>query len=340
MSLQSSESTSLNPQPTSIIASRISESRQGNKLSTKLSPQCNDAEMKKTSTSTEELKKQSFWEAEWAFSAAINCTVANRTISRHGRSTQRWLMDPNSPKVTRLVTGCVPILSEGRVMLVSASKKKEWILPKGGWEMDEEMEESAIRETFEEAGVMGILGPKLCEIEYETSKAKKRQVMGHATLKAKPKAETRSYSAWYDVSKLTEDDHVSAETQVCNEANRQLPLSAIQCSPEKSKRHLGEELGMARKDPDLPESMAVYAQSAATEKQAEECNVTAESTIVYSHVSLCLFPLYVTNVMSTWPESGRLRKSANIEEAIELLSARPEMQSILMEVKARGLHCV
>ena len=59
---------------------------------------------------------------------------------------------------------------------MSASRKAEWILPKGGWEKDEEMEESAIRECFEEAGVLGILGPKLNPVDYETRKAKKRRL--------------------------------------------------------------------------------------------------------------------------------------------------------------------
>jgi len=78
--------------------------------------------------------------------------------------------------VYRMVTGCVPIVEGGRILLVSASRKSEWILPKGGWETDELMEESAIRECFEEAGVLGVLGPRLSEIEYETRKGKKRRL--------------------------------------------------------------------------------------------------------------------------------------------------------------------
>jgi 8-oxo-dGTP pyrophosphatase MutT (NUDIX family) len=49
--------------------------------------------------------------------------------------------------------------------------------PKGGWEMDEELEESAIRETYEEAGVIGVLGPKLSEFHYETRKALRRLLL-------------------------------------------------------------------------------------------------------------------------------------------------------------------
>ena len=67
-------------------------------------------------------------------------------------------------------------MRDGRILLCSSSRKEAWILPKGGWESDETLEESALRETFEEAGVLGTLGPVLDEIEYETRKAKKRRL--------------------------------------------------------------------------------------------------------------------------------------------------------------------
>ena len=62
------------------------------------------------------------------------------------------------------------------MLFVSSSRKNDWVLPKGGWENDEALEEGAIHECFEEAGVLGILGPQLREINYETRKAKKRRL--------------------------------------------------------------------------------------------------------------------------------------------------------------------
>ena len=72
---------------------------------------------------------------------------------------------------SRLVVGTVPIqVSEQlnfqnpktgyddriRVLLVSSRKKPgDWVLPKGGWELNEEAFEGAERETWEEAGVRG-----------------------------------------------------------------------------------------------------------------------------------------------------------------------------------------
>lgn len=54
---------------------------------------------------------------------------------------------------TRLVAGCLPVMPDGRVVLIRSVKRTDWILPKGGWESDETAAEAAIREAYEEAGV-------------------------------------------------------------------------------------------------------------------------------------------------------------------------------------------
>ena len=59
----------------------------------------------------------------------INAKLLKRTISRHGRSSQRWASDPRGSAV-RLTTGCVPILENGNVLFVSASSKPLWIFRK------------------------------------------------------------------------------------------------------------------------------------------------------------------------------------------------------------------
>ncbi|KAL3904965.1 MAG: hypothetical protein SGILL_009867 [Bacillariaceae sp.] len=99
--------------------------------------------------------------------------ICNLQASRETRDNQRWatitIRNPcGSPKmILRLVTGCIPILSDGCILLIGSSsstgrKKKQFLgLPKGGWETDECLEKGAMRETFEEAGVLGILGAPL-----------------------------------------------------------------------------------------------------------------------------------------------------------------------------------
>jgi len=102
--------------------------------------------------------------------------IARTSISRQGREYQRWAKCEETNDIIRLASGCVPITNDGRVLFCSSSKKKEWILPKGGWEQDENIEETALRETYEEAGVLGTLGERLIDVTFESNKQKKRKL--------------------------------------------------------------------------------------------------------------------------------------------------------------------
>lgn len=108
--------------------------------------------------------------------------------SRQGRSLQRWLVHSKTEDLVRQVAGSIPITKDGRIILISASRKTEWILPKGGWDADETKEECAVRETYEEGGLLGSLGSCLDPIDYESSKAKKRR-LGMSAVKSKRKSE-------------------------------------------------------------------------------------------------------------------------------------------------------
>ena len=134
------------------------------------------------------------------------------TVSREGRELQRWehlgmitasgrngtgdfkggansscmSTDMSLPRQTidnmylncRLTTGCIPILPGGRILLISSSKSQNvFVLPKGGWEHDESLPLSALRETLEEAGVTGLLGPPLPPLTYETKKSVNRRLL-------------------------------------------------------------------------------------------------------------------------------------------------------------------
>ncbi|KAG7356352.1 NUDIX domain containing protein [Nitzschia inconspicua] len=97
--------------------------------------------------------------------------------SRESRENERFasnlLMEG---AITRMVAGCVPILADGRILMISSKTKESpfFSLPKGGWELDECLEEGAMRESFEEAGVLGILGPPLPTFLVESSRGKAR----------------------------------------------------------------------------------------------------------------------------------------------------------------------
>ncbi|XP_010471414.1 PREDICTED: nudix hydrolase 21, chloroplastic-like [Camelina sativa] len=101
-------------------------------------------------------------------------------VSRTGRDLQRY-----STSGHRQVVGCVPYRykkhgggegGEIEVLLISAQKKgKGMLLPKGGWEIDESIEEAALRETIEEAGVTGQLEESLGKWQYKS----KRHTMVH-----------------------------------------------------------------------------------------------------------------------------------------------------------------
>lgn len=245
-------------------------------------------------------------------SEQINLKVTTQKTSRNGRLTQRWHTDPQSQRVYRMVTGCVPIVEGGKILFVSANRKSEWILPKGGWENDELLEESAIRETFEEAGVLGVIGPRLEEIEYETRKSKKRRLeLQEAHKMAKIARDSLSVSP---------DPKASVEIPVTstgdvNGGSEHAAEASIHVSNEVIARIRGQ-----------------------AKPSDETCSVASDTSSGYSHVRMTLFPLYVSEVRANWPECGRFRKAVDIDEAISMCESRPEFQAALKQVKERGLH--
>lgn len=289
-------------------------------VGTKAYPVCVHPDMKKESMSTDQLVAlsypsnfffgvKSFCSDDNASThlhqkyASVNDSVQSLKVSRVGRHTQRWHTDPQSNNVTRLVVGCIPILQGEKILLVSASKKAEWILPKGGWELDESMEESAIRETFEEAGVVGFLGPKLSEIHYVKRRSPHK-------LSFEDKIKKGSVE-------IPEKEFSSVESDLTSE-DWSLEISEVPSV-------VGVDLGKTKN-------------VAPIEKIATNDEISAESPIAYSHVRLMLFPLYVTEIKDTWPENRRVRTAVDIDEALRRLEKRPEMWSILSELKSKKLH--
>ena len=245
-------------------------------------------------------------------SEQINLKVAARKTSRSGSESQRWFTDPKDHRVYRMVTGCVPIVEGGKILLVSASRKPEWILPKGGWEQDEDMEESAIRECFEEAGVLGFLGPRLSEVEYETRKAKKRRLQ-YEEIQQKTQKQARAADLSSPLSTST-----TTRLEGTDDTCEVMQPTVATVSDDEFVRIRGQGLKGHFSD--------------------DASSVADDASEGHTHVRMSLFPLYVTEVKSCWPESGRFRKIVEIEEAIKMCEARPELQKVLLEVKDRNLH--
>lgn len=252
-------------------------------------------------------------------SEKLNARIVQRKDSRQGRASQRWVPSHESScgEPVRLVVGTVPILKGGKILFISASRKPEWILPKGGWEGDESMEESAVRESFEEAGVVGILGQPLSPIQYETRKSIKRKstIMNATTT-------TRG--------KFKHPPSVESDRVVCTLRNEDELRSNSLLSDSEGKS--------SDQFSDSQEKLMKPSQSALDNQTSINTLVGPAFGGTYSHVKMTLFPLYVTNVMESWPESGRFRTAVQLEDAIMMMDSRPEFKAILKEVQALGLH--
>jgi len=266
-----------------------------------------------------------------AFSTSLSTTftknLVEANLSRQGRSLQRWLFHSPTEELVRQVAGTIPITRDGRIILVSASRKTEWILPKGGWDEDETKDECAARETFEEAGLLGQLGGCLDPIDYETKKAKKRRLSKQRDGEEK---------------KLKEiSGKVEGNKRTVSEGMRPpLPkrVKTDSCSP--TGPELTSSLAM---NPCLSGSMCGSGEKGLKNMTLKSKSATAScESPKYSYVRLSLFPLYVSEVKSDWPEKGRLRKLVDIDEAIEIMKVenRPYFLRGLEMVKERGLHLV
>ncbi|KAL3617634.1 hypothetical protein CASFOL_037955 [Castilleja foliolosa] len=102
--------------------------------------------------------------------------------SRTGRHLQRFNQG------FRQVVGCIPYrirktnkshlvhgthIEDLEILLISSQKSPRMMFPKGGWELDEDIELAASRETIEEAGVIGLLGEKLGEWIFKSKSQEK-----------------------------------------------------------------------------------------------------------------------------------------------------------------------
>jgi len=101
--------------------------------------------------------------------------------SRTGRDNQRY-----GSQGERLVAGVVPLSADKtKVLLIQSVRRGGWVLPKGGWELDETAPAAACREAWEEAGI-------ICKIEKELGKIPDSRPSSQQTQYA-PKASYQFY---------------------------------------------------------------------------------------------------------------------------------------------------
>ncbi|KAL2155285.1 hypothetical protein VTH82DRAFT_26 [Thermothelomyces myriococcoides] len=127
--------------------------------------------------------------------------------SRTGRSNQRY-----NSKGERLVAGVVPLTEDkSYVMLIQSTRRKGWVLPKGGWETDEECHEAAAREAWEEAGILVQIDYDLGDIHEMTPRKKTSSSSSSSSSSSKssgkdsPKEKPRSLYRFYEVTVTGEE---------------------------------------------------------------------------------------------------------------------------------------
>ena len=260
-------------------------------------------------------------------SIEANSKVSKEVTAREGRVMQRWAVDTHNARFVRLVAGCVPILNDGRILLISSNKGKGWLVPKGGWELDEKLEEGAIRECFEEAGVTGILGPKFDAFCVETKKARKRRLELEEKQRQKPETTTPEsdfYSGWSVLSQLSEEDHLTADetSYTSEEALRnsssptatQAPVNTVSPSPEAPKTGVRVTFQISDSDRgpiqcDL--NQLVPAVDVIKPDAIEDAAST--SSLTHTHTCMTFFPVFVKKIHDSWPENHRIRRAFDID---------------------------
>jgi diphosphoinositol-polyphosphate diphosphatase len=102
-------------------------------------------------------------------------------------------------KGERLVAGVVPLTADKQfVMLIQSTRRKGWVLPKGGWEIDEECTEAAAREAWEEAGI-------LIQIDYDLGDINETRPPKKKSSSSKDKESHKSLYRFYEATVTSEE---------------------------------------------------------------------------------------------------------------------------------------
>lgn len=108
-----------------------------------------------------------------------------------------------SRKRRRCRAGCVPLRVDPNghmsMLLVQSRKHPEWFtFPAGGIERGEAADDAACRETREEAGIVGRLGRRICEVQDAKSRTQMFALWVEAELESWEECKERSRQ-WFDL---------------------------------------------------------------------------------------------------------------------------------------------
>ena len=201
------------------------------------------------------------------------------------------------------------------------------------------MEESAVRESYEEAGVLGTLGTRLSDIQYETRKSKKRRLELEEMLKRQKDASDAGYSSGASDGAPDEDLTTLSDKAKDESSPTSVPVPNVTVVHTEMGKMEEPKTPHGTMSDDLVNRIRA-SRTSATIGCDETSSAASDASGTYSLVRMTLFPLYVTEVKENWPESGRFRKAVAIDEAIEMMKSRPEFQAVLKEMKEKGFHLV
>mmetsp|Transcript_44336 Transcript_44336/g.107159 ORF Transcript_44336/g.107159 Transcript_44336/m.107159 type:complete len:353 (-) Transcript_44336:255-1313(-) len=255
-------------------------------------------------------------------------------FSREDREHQRWAVEKSNDgqRRVRLVAGCIPILPGGKICLITgrrtpaANQTTDKVqndglpvklgLPKGGWELDECIEECAIRETFEEAGVVGPLDPPLKSFCILSGKHKD-------SLTSKIRNDDESLPAFSQaksLSALSSDITTEDSTTSDTDNNNVEKMSG-------SRLNIKVNNNQARRGRSPQKVHPSFCNLEEDFVQISDSSTSCPFVVGVSHTHTCLtfFPLYVQQISEKWPEQMRQRYVMSIHGTYQRIDLTFEM---------------
>lgn len=119
-----------------------------------------------------EVEAYSFEPPDWFGSEVTEeYSLQNNRLAMYGideKITQKYDINLREENMF-LQSGCIPVrkAKNWQVLIITSSSKKSWIFPKGIIEHGLTSEESALKEAYEEAGILGVIGEKIDSYSYK-----------------------------------------------------------------------------------------------------------------------------------------------------------------------------